>query len=290
MSRDHQDKVALVLGGSRGIGAGIVERLAADGAKVGFTYAASAEKAEALRARIEAAGGEVYALQADSADAEQVRAAIEQVYARFGRLDILVVNAGVLHMVSIDQASLEDFDHLVAVNIRGVFAALRYAAPLMTDGGRIVTIGSNAAVRVGFAGSSLYAMSKAAVASLVKGAAIDLAPRAITVNNVQPGPTTTDMTEAHVNMVLPLIPLGRMGEPREVASLVSYLAGEEAGFITGASLTIDGGYSAIADIDPHAETRRAELAGVQSSSQRADSGEVVFSSTPGRIRPRQAWP
>lgn len=244
MSRDHQDKVALVLGGSRGIGAGIVERLAADGAKVGFTYAASAEKAEALRARIEAAGGEVYALQADSADAEQVRAAIEQVYARFGRLDILVVNAGVLHMVSIDQASLEDFDHLVAVNIRGVFAALRYAAPLMTDGGRIVTIGSNAAVRVGFAGSSLYAMSKAAVASLVKGAAIDLAPRAITVNNVQPGPTTTDMTEAHVNMVLPLIPLGRMGEPREVASLVSYLAGEEAGFITGASLTIDGGYSA----------------------------------------------
>jgi 3-oxoacyl-[acyl-carrier protein] reductase len=132
---------------------------------------------------------------------------------------------------------------MVAINIRGVFAALHYAAPHLSNGGRIVTIGSNAAVRIGFAGSSTYSMTKAAVATLVKGAAIDLAPRAITVNNVQPGPTMTDMTADHVDLVMPLIPLARMGEAREVAGLVAYLVREEAGFITGASLTIDGGLS-----------------------------------------------
>jgi 3-oxoacyl-[acyl-carrier protein] reductase len=244
MEREQKGKVALVLGGSRGIGAAIVERLAKDGAQVAFTYAASADSAEVLRARIEGEGGTAAAFQADSADADQIKAAIDQTLARFGRLDILVVNAGVLTRGAVDQLSLDDFDRMVAINVRGVFAAIHHAAPRLTDGGRIVTIGSNTALRVGVPGGGAYAMTKAAVASLVRGAAIDLAPREITVNNVQPGPTTTDMTDGIIDFVKPLIPLGRMGEPREIAGLVAYLVREESGFMTGASLTIDGGYVA----------------------------------------------
>jgi 3-oxoacyl-[acyl-carrier protein] reductase len=244
MERDQDGKVALVLGGSRGIGAAIVERLARDGARVAFTYAASPDSAETLRTRIESLGGTAAAFQADSADADQIKAAIDQTLARFGRLDILVVNAGVLKLASVDQMSLDDFDRMVAVNVRGVFAAIHHAAPHLADGGRIITIGSNSAGRVGFPGGGAYAMTKAAVATLVRGAAIDLAPRAITVNNIQPGPTVTDMTDGLADLVKPLIPLGRMGETREIAGLVAYLVREESGFMTGASLTIDGGYVA----------------------------------------------
>jgi 3-oxoacyl-[acyl-carrier protein] reductase len=244
MESERNGKVALVLGGSRGIGAAIVERLARDGAQVAFTYAASADSAEALRGRIEAAGGTALALRADSADADQVKAAVDRTVDRFGRLDILVVNAGVLKLAKVDAMSLDDFDRLVAVNVRGVFAAIHHAAPRLADGGRIITIGSNSAERVGFPGGGAYAMTKAAVATLVRGAAIDLAPRAITVNNVQPGPTATDMTDGLADLVKPLIPLGRMGETSEIAGLVAYLARDESGFMTGASLTIDGGYVA----------------------------------------------
>ncbi|MDG2528990.1 3-oxoacyl-ACP reductase family protein [Caulobacter endophyticus] len=240
---EHQGKVALVLGGSRGIGAAIVERLAMDGAKVAFTYFASPDQAQALAARLSGQSCEVVAIQADSGDAAQVEAAIDETLARYGRLDILVASTGVLHRGAIEQISLEEFDRVMAVNVRGAFAAVRHAAPRMSDGGRIVTIGSNIVARVGFTGATLYTMAKAAIAALVKGAALDLAARGITVNNIQPGPTTTDMTSAHVEMILPLIPLGRMGRPAEVAGLVSYLARDEAGFITGASLTIDGGVS-----------------------------------------------
>ena len=243
MIKEHEGKVVLVLGGSRGIGNAIVKRLAADGARVVFTYASSPEHAETLAAEVCDSGGQAIAFKADNSDPYQVKAAVDEAVARFGRLDILVVNAGILSLGLIDQVTLEEFDRIVAVNVRGVFSALHYAAPKLSDGGRIVTIGSNTAVRVAFPGASLYAMTKTAVAALVKGAAIDLAPRAITINNVQPGPTATDMTRDHADRVLPLIPLGRMGETREVAGLVSYLAREEAGFITGASLTIDGGYS-----------------------------------------------
>ena len=133
---------------------------------------------------------------------------------------------------------------MLDVNVRGVFVAIQAAAPRLTDGGRVITIGSNTAIRTGFPGSSVYSMTKAAVATMVKGIALDLAPRAITVNNVQPGPTATEMSAPHVEMVKPYIPLRRMGEVSEVASFVSYLASDEAGFITGASLTIDGGYVA----------------------------------------------
>ena len=237
-------KVALVFGGSRGIGAAIVRRLAKDGASVALTYVTSPEKAAETVRAAEAEGVQALAIRADSQDADAVKAAVEQTLDRFGRLDIVVVNAGILMRGTIDAFSLADFDTMVAVNVRGVFAALHFAAPRMEDGGRIITIGSNTAVRTGFPGASIYSMTKAAVAVLVRGVAIDLAPRRITVNNVQPGPTITDMTAAHIDLVKPLIPLGRVGEPAEIAGLVAYLASEEAGFVTGASVTIDGGYVA----------------------------------------------
>ena len=161
---------------------------------------------------------------------------------RFGRLDIIVVNAGVLRLGSVETVSLEDLDRMLDVNVRGVFLAIQAAAPRLADGGRVITIGSNTAIRTGFPGSSVYSMTKAAVATMVKGIALDLAPRAITVNNVQPGPTETDMTVEHLEMVKSLVPLGRVGQPREIAGLVAYLASEESAYMTGASLTIDGGY------------------------------------------------
>jgi 3-oxoacyl-[acyl-carrier protein] reductase len=159
---EHAGKVAVVLGGSRGIGAAIVERLAMDGARVLFTYAASPDRAEDIVARLRGQSCDVVAVRADSGDAGQVEAAIDHAVQRFGRLDVLVVNAGILRNASIDQYSLEDFDRMVAVNIRGVFAALRHAASLMADGGRIITIGSNIAARIGFPKASIYAMTKAA--------------------------------------------------------------------------------------------------------------------------------
>ena len=152
-----------------------------------------------------------------------------------------MVNAGILLLGSVETVSLEDLDRMLTINIRGVFLAIQAAAPHLPEGGRVVTIGSNTAVRTGFAGSSVYAMTKAAVATMVKGIAIDLAPRRITVNNVQPGPTETDMAAAHIDRVKPLIPLRRVGQPSEIAALVAYLASEESGYMTGSSLTIDGG-------------------------------------------------
>jgi 3-oxoacyl-[acyl-carrier protein] reductase len=238
------DKIALVLGGSRGIGAAIVEQLAADGASVALTYAKSPDRAaEAVRAA-EALGVSAVMIKADSADPAAVKDALAQTVARFGRLDILVINAGILIRGAVDTFALEDFDRMLATNVRGVFVAIQASAPHLTDGGRIITIGSCTAVRTAFPGASVYSMTKGAIASLVRGVAIDLAPRGITVNNVQPGPTATEMTASHVEMVKPLVPLRRMGEPQEVAGLVAYLASASAGFITGSSLTIDGGYVA----------------------------------------------
>lgn len=244
MSNSLSGKVAFVTGGSRGIGAAIVRRLSQDGARVAFSYASSADKAAALAAEIKAGGGNALAIKADSADPDAVRDAVEQTVARFGRLDILVVNAGLLIRGTVDKFSLEDFDRMLATNVRGVFVAIQTSVPHLTDGGRIITIGSNTAVRTAFPGASIYSMTKGAIASLVRGVAIDLAPRAITVNNVQPGPTATDMTAGLAQAVMPLIPLRRMGKPEEVAGLVAYLVSSGAGFITGSSLTVDGGYVA----------------------------------------------
>lgn len=234
---------ALVLGGSRGMGAAIVRRLAAEGRPVAFTYAASPGPAATLAAEVEAAGGTALPLQADSADVQAVREAIEAAVDRFGKLGVLVVNAGVLKAGTIDQFPLADFDHMLAVNVRGVFAALHHAAPHLADGGRVIVIGSNTAGHIGTPGSSVYAMTKAAVAQLARGAALDLAPRRITVNTIQPGPIATDMTADLMDYIAPRLPLGRIGEAGEVAGLAAWLAGSDAGYVTGAALTIDGGWS-----------------------------------------------
>ncbi len=240
-------KVALVQGGSRGIGAAIVQRLAREGASVAFTYAASKERAAELVRTIEAEGGKVLAIHADSADAEAVRSAVSQTVSTFGRLDILVNNAGVLAIGPLADFSLEDFDRTLAVNVRGVFVAAQAAAKHMDKGGRIITIGSTNADRMPFAGGGPYAMSKAAVAGLTRGLARDLGPRGITVNNVQPGPVDTEMNPDKgdfAGMLKGIMALGRYGKSDEIASFVAYLASEEAGYITGASLTIDGGFAA----------------------------------------------
>jgi len=242
--RSFAGRVALVTGGSRGIGKGIVRRLASDGAAVAFTYSSSEEEAKRLASEIEAAGGKVLPIKADSAYAEDVRTAVGQAAKELGELDIFVNNAGIMVRGSVDSYSLEDFDRMLAINVRAAFVGIQAAAEHMKGGGRIILIGSNTAVRTAFPGASVYSMTKAALTGLVRGAAIDLAPRAITVNNVQPGPTATDMSAPHAEAVKALIPLGRMADVSEIAGLVSYLASSEAGFITGASLTIDGGYIA----------------------------------------------
>ncbi|MDF3089048.1 MULTISPECIES: 3-oxoacyl-ACP reductase family protein [Burkholderia] len=234
-------KAAIVFGGSRGIGAAIARRLAADGANVAFTYVSAPERAHETAAAIEARGRAALAIRADSADADAIRQAVAQAVERFGRLDVVVVNAGILKLGDVADVSVDDLDRMLAVNVRGVFLAIQAGAAHLARGGRIVTIGSNTAVRSGHPGSSVYSMTKAAVAVMVKGIAVDLAPRGITVNNVQPGPVETDMTADHLDQIRPLIPLQRAGSGDEIASLVAWLAGSESGYMTGSSLTIDGG-------------------------------------------------
>ena len=242
-----QKKVALVLGGSRGIGAAIVERLAAEGATVAFTFVSSAQKAEALAAGLRAQDSKVLAIQADSADEQALRAAVNATVKTYGRLDILVNNAGVLAIGPLEDFSMADFDRTLAVNVRSVFVAIQEAARHMGEGGRIITIGSTNAERMPFAGGGVYAMSKAAIVGLTRGLARDLGPRGITINNVQPGPVDTDMNPDNSEFAATLkglMALPRYGRTEEIASFVVYLAGPEAGYITGASLTIDGGFSA----------------------------------------------
>jgi 3-oxoacyl-[acyl-carrier protein] reductase len=235
-------RTALVFGGARGIGAAIVERLAVDGYDVAYTYVSRPDKAAALATAVRKLGREAIAIEADSADPAAIQAAVRQAASHLGPLRVAVVNAGVLRLGSIESFGLEDLDLVLDVNVRGVYLAIQAAVAQMGDGGRIVTIGSNTAIRTGSPGGSAYAMSKAAVASMVKGAALDLAPRRITVNNVQPGPTETDMTAAMTEKLKELVPLRRLGEPGEVAALVSFLCGPQAPFVTGASFTVDGGY------------------------------------------------
>jgi len=240
-------KVALVQGGSRGIGAAIVRRLALQGAHVAFTYVSSAGPAQALAEEINSAGGKALALRADSADASAVQQAVKNTVETFGRLDILVNNAGVLAVAPVAEFDLAEFDRMLAVNVRSVFVASQAAAPHLGQGGRIINIGSTNAERMPFAGGAPYAMSKSALVGLTKGLARDLGPQGVTVNNVQPGPVDTDMNPADgafADSLIPLMAVGRYGHAEEIASFVAYLAGPEAGYITGASLTVDGGFSA----------------------------------------------
>jgi 3-oxoacyl-[acyl-carrier protein] reductase len=244
MTRSLSGKSALVTGGSRGIGAATVRRLASDGAAIVFTYAASDDKAAAVVAEVEADGSEALAIKADSADPKALQRAVAETVRRFGHLDILVNNAGILLRGPVDAFGLADFDRMFAVNVRAVFAAVQAAVVHMGAGGRIITVGSVTADRTGFPGASVYGMTKAAVAALTRGLARDLGPRGITVNTVQPGPTETDMNQdENVRALLrPMLALGRLGNDSEIASLIAYLASAEASFITGAALNIDGGY------------------------------------------------
>lgn len=242
-TRPLEGKAAFVTGGSRGIGAAIVRRLALQGASVTFTYAAAAEAADVLVGSIAAAGGVATAVRADSADAAALALSIDAAAAAHGGLDIFVSNAGVITHGLIDDLPIEEFDRVFAVNVRAVYAGTRAAVKHMGEGGSVITVGSIVADRSGFPGTAIYSASKGAIKSMTRGFARDLGPRGITVNNVQPGPIVTDMNPDYVkDLVLPLIPLGRMGKADEVAAMVAYLAGPEARFTTGASLTVDGGF------------------------------------------------
>ena len=240
-------KVAFVTGGSRGIGAAIVRRLAHDGAAVAFTYVSAQAEADKLAGEIQAAGGRALAIRADAGDAAALTAAIAQGARAFERLDILVNNAGVYLGGDLDTFSLDDFDRTIDVNVRATFVAVQAAARHMGDGtGRIVNIGSVNAERVFDAGASVYAMSKAAIVGLTRGLARDLGPRGITVNNVQPGPIDTTMNPAtgpRASSMHDVMVLSRHGRGEEIAGMVAYLVGPDGGFVTGANLSVDGGYT-----------------------------------------------
>ncbi|MFN7937642.1 MAG: 3-oxoacyl-ACP reductase family protein [Bryobacteraceae bacterium] len=241
------NKIALVTGASRGIGAAIAQRLARDGATVAITYSASPARAEEVVRSIVAAGGTAIAVQADSGDPAAVRNAVEAVAARFGRIDILVNNAGVLHLAPITEFPAEDFERLININVRGVFEATKAAVRHMGEGGRIIMIGSVNSDLVPFPNGSVYALTKGAVAAFTHGLARELGPKGITVNNLQPGPVATDMNPEHGDsseMLRKTLAVGRYGRPEEVAALVAHLAGPEAGYITGAQIKIDGGFAA----------------------------------------------
>ena len=236
---------ALVTGASRGIGAEIVRRLAADGAAVAFTYNSSPEPAEELAATLTAAGAKVVAIQADAADAQAVAAAVDTAVAELGGLDILVNNAGVASGALIEDFDLEEFDRIVNINVRGVFATTKAAVPHLGEGGRIINIGSVNAERVPVPAFSVYALSKAAVAGFTKGLARELGPRGITVNNIQPGPIATDMNPAEgplADQMTPLLAVGHYGQTSDVAGAVAFLASPESGYITGIALNVDGGF------------------------------------------------
>ena len=242
-------KVALVTGGSRGIGAAIVRRLARDGADVVFSYAASRERAESIVGELEALGRRAVAIRADQANASDVASLVQRAHSAFGTLDILVNSAGVFvtGLVGDPQADLAAFDRQIDVNVKGVVAAVRAAVPLMADGGRIVSIGTTGAVHIPFAGAADYVATKAAVAAYTRGWARDLGPRNITVNVVQPGAINTEMNPEDGPFsatLIQLAALGRYGQPEDIAAAVAFLVGPDAGYVTGATLNVDGGQSA----------------------------------------------
>jgi 3-oxoacyl-[acyl-carrier protein] reductase len=236
----------LVTGASRGIGAEIVRRLAADGAAVAFTYGASSADAEKLAAEVAAGGATVAAIQADAADPEQVTRSVTEAVGKLGGLDILVNNAGTIIVGDVATFAPEDFEKLVAINIRAVFVAIQAALAHLGEGGRIINIGSINADQVPGPGLAVYAMTKAAVAGLTRGVARDLGPRGITVNNVQPGPIDTEMNPDEgefAALAKKVMAGGRYGKPSDVAGVVTYLAGPDTGYITGAHWNVDGGFT-----------------------------------------------
>jgi 3-oxoacyl-[acyl-carrier protein] reductase len=240
-------KVALVTGGSRGIGAAIAKRLATNGASVAVTYSKGTDAAAALVKSIEGAGGKAAAIQADAADAHAVTRAVERTVTLFGRLDVLVNNAGTAIPMKVEETTLADFDRVFAVNVRGVFVATQAALKHLKAGGRIIMIGSSLGERVFMPGMAPYSATKGAVKLFTQGLARELGARGITVNNVQPGPIDTELNPASGEWAVnqkAAVPLDRYGKADEVAALVAFVAGPESSFINGANLTVDGGTNA----------------------------------------------
>lgn len=240
-------KVALVTGGSRGIGAATAVRLAQEGADVAITYIRGKEEAEDVVRRIEALGRRASALRADAGDAAEAAGVVERAVEALGRLDVLVNNAGVGLLGPLESLSPADVDRVLAVNVRGVFLTSQAAAPRMARGSRIITIGSCMTQRVPGPGGTLYATGKSALVGLTKALARELGGRGITANIVHPGPVDTDMNPAdgpYASAQAGATAVGRFGSPEEVASMVAYLAGDEAAYVTGAELSVDGGHAA----------------------------------------------
>ena len=241
------EKVALVTGGSRGIGAAIAKRLAADGASVAITYAKDAGAASAVVKAIERDGGKAIAIQADATDAKAVEAAVEKAFATFGRLDVLVNNAGTAIPKPFEEATLEEMDRVIAINVRGVFVATQAALKHMKSGGRVIMIGSAVGERVAAPGLVPYAGTKGAVKMFTQALAREIGNRGITVNNVQPGPIDTELNPAAGDWAVPqkaATALDRYGNVDEIAAMVAFVAGPESSYITGANLTVDGGMNA----------------------------------------------
>jgi 3-oxoacyl-[acyl-carrier protein] reductase len=247
MSKKLEGKIALVTGGSRGIGAAIAKRLAADGANVAITYAKGADAAASVVKEIEGAGGKAIAIQADAADADAGKAAVEQTVSAFGRLDVLVNNAGTAIPKRFEETTLEELDRLIDINVRGTLVATQAALKHMKSGGRIIMIGSSVGERVMVPGLVPYSATKGAVKMFAQGLSREVGSRGITVNNVQPGPIDTDLNPAAGEWAVPQkanTALDRYGHVDEVAALVAFVAGPEASYITGANLTVDGGTNA----------------------------------------------
>jgi 3-oxoacyl-[acyl-carrier protein] reductase len=240
-------KVALVTGGSRGIGAAIAKRLAADGGSVAITYTKGGDAAASVIKEIERGGGKAIAIQADAADAGAVKAAVEKTVATFGRLDILVNNAGTAIPKPFEEATFEEMDRVIDINLRGVFVATQAALKHLPEGGRIITIGSAVGERVLTPGLVPYAATKGAVKIFTQGLAREVGSRGITVNNVQPGPIDTDLNPAAAEWAVPqkaVTALNRYGHVDDIAAMVAFVVGPEAAYITGANLTVDGGMNA----------------------------------------------
>lgn len=238
------NKTALVTGASRGIGAAIARRLAADGASVAITYSKGADAAAQIVKAIEDAGGRAIAIQANATDARAVNAAVEQTVKTFGQLDILVNNAGTAIPKPFEEATLEEMDQMIDLNVRGVFIATQAALKHLKEGGRIISIGSCVGERATTPGLAAYSATKGAVKMFTQGLSREVGSRGITVNNVQPGPIDTDLNPAEGDWAVPQIAntaLKRYGHVDEIAALVAFVAGPEASYITGANLTVDGG-------------------------------------------------
>src|ERR1700739_584953 len=242
-----EGKIALVTGGSRGIGAAIAKRLAADGANVAITYTKGADAAASVVKEIDSSGRKAIAIQADATDAKAVEAAVEKTVATFGRLDVLVNNAGTAIPKTFEETTLEEMDRVIDINVRGVFVATQAALKHMKNGGRIINIGSAVGERVQTPGLVPYSATKGAVKIFTQALSREVGSRGITVNNVQPGPSDTDLNPASGDWAVPqkaITALNRYGHVDEVATVVAFVASPESSYITGANLTVDGGMNA----------------------------------------------